>query len=131
MEGASELLTIFNQNAYLAAFSILMMNLGSRYLLLDITKTQEYMLKSKIIRRITVFCMFYVATRDIIISLTLTLLFIVFNMSFLHEESKFCVVPKSLRRTQISKDEYTQAKKVVDLYEEQLKKETDGKNQSV
>ena len=127
MDISSELLAIFNQNSYLAAFSILMMNLGSRYLLLDITKTQEYMLKSKLIRRITVFCMFYVATRDMIISLSLTLLFILFNMSFLHEESKFCVVPKSLRQKHISKDEYAQAKKLVDLYEEQMKKEGETK----
>jgi len=72
-------------------------------------------------RRITLFCIFYVATRNILTSIGLTVLFIVINVFLLHEESMFCVLPHSARKVAgpVSKDEYELAKKTVDAYEEQ------------
>jgi len=116
-----DFLDALNQNTYMSAFSMLLMNLGSRYIALDISKAQEQILKNQVMRRITLFCIFYVATRNILTSIGLTVLFIVINVFLLHEESMFCVLPHSARKVAgpVSKDEYELAKKTVDAYEEQ------------
>jgi hypothetical protein len=91
---------------------------------LDISKAQEVMLKNAVFRRLTLFCIFYVATRDILISIMLTTIFVILQSCFLHEESLFCVLPKSVRNSSspITEDEYMMAKKTVDMYESSLKK---------
>ena len=121
-----DFLDALNQNTYMSAFSMLLMNLGSRYISLDISKAQEQILKNQVMRRITLFCIFYVATRNILTSIGLTVLFIVINVFLLHEESMFCVLPHSARKVSapVSKDEYDMAKKTVDTYEQQHGGET-------
>ena len=118
-----EALNVLNQNTYMAAFSMLCMNLGSRYIALDISKAQEQILKHQVFRRITLFCIFYVATRHILISFMLTFVFILINSCILHEESMFCILPPSARKvdaSKISAEEYAAAKKVVDAYEAEM-----------
>lgn len=118
----SEFLSILDQNTYISALSMVLMNIGSRYISMDISKAQEQILKHQVFRRITLFCIFYVATRSMLISCMLTFVFIVVNSCFLHEESMFCILPHSARKVEahsISVDEYVSAKKVVDIYERQ------------
>jgi len=115
-----DVLDVLNQNTYMSAFSMLLMNLGSRYIAMDISKAQEQILKHQVFRRITLFCIFYVATRHLLTSLMLTAVFIFINSCILHEESMLCILPHSARQVdaaKISDDEYNAAKKVVDAYE--------------
>jgi hypothetical protein len=106
----------------MSALSMVLMNIGSRYIAMDISKAQEQILKHQVFRRITLFCIFYVATRSVLTSCMLTFIFILINSCFLHEESMFCMLPYSARKvdvTTISVDEYIAAKKIVDAYEAQ------------
>jgi hypothetical protein len=113
-----EVLSLLNQNTYLSAVSMLMLNLGSRYLSFDLGNAQERFLKSWGVRKITLFCVFYVATRDILISLMLTGVFVIITSGLFHEESKFCILPSSVRKDlKITREEYEAAKKVVSLYD--------------
>lgn len=112
-------LSLLNQNSYLAAISMLMLNLGSRYLVMDITRAQEQLLKNWVVRRLTLFCIFYVATRDALVSLVLTTIVVVLLTGFFHEDSRMCVLPTSMREHKITYDEYVQAKRVVDGFEKQ------------
>jgi hypothetical protein len=118
-----ESLYLLNGNTYLTAFSMLMMNMGSRYLALDISRTQERILKYKIVRRITIFCMFYVATRDVLTSFILMILFIILGSSLFNEQSNFCMLPRAMRNVEvdITEEEYASAKKTVELYEKSKK----------
>ena len=121
-----DILTVLNQSPYLSAISMLMMNLGGRYMFMDISKAQESILKNAVFRRLTLFCIFYVATRDILISIMLTTIFIILQTCFLHEESLFCVLPHSIRNKEsaITDEEYAMAKKTVELYEKKKPKAT-------
>lgn len=115
-----EFLQSLNQNMYLSAFSMLMLNLGSRYIVMDISKAQETLLKSAVVRRLTVFCIFYMATRDILWSLGFTLLFVLVTACFFHEESKYCLLPSAFRKNlTVTPDEVAIAKKTLELYEQQ------------
>tara|TARA_B100000900_G_scaffold225255_1_gene191207 strand:- start:276 stop:707 length:432 start_codon:yes stop_codon:yes gene_type:complete len=116
MDGFNKL-NNFNGNKYLAGIALLMLNIGSKYLIIDISKSTQNLLKLKIIRRFTIFSIFFIGTRNIIISLILTGVFIVFSNGLFNENSKFCILPEQLKEEHISKDEYDNALDVINKYE--------------
>ena len=107
----------FNGNKYLAGIALLMLNIGSKYLIVDISKSTQNLLKLKIIRRFTIFSIFFIGTRNIVISLILTSVFIVFSNGLFNEKSKFCILPEHLKEEHISKDDYDNAIETINKYE--------------
>ena len=105
-----------NGNKYLAGVALLMLNLGSKYLIIDISKSTEQLLKLTIIRRFTLFSIFFIATRNIVVSLILTAVFIVFSSGLFNDKSKFCILPKNLKDVEVESKEYQRALEVVDKY---------------
>ena len=107
----------FNTNPYLAGIAMIMFNIGSRYLVVDMNKNTENLLKSKIMRRLTLFSIFFIATRDLITSLILTAVFLVMTMNLFNEESKFCILPKSFKDNVFTDEEYHFSKRIIKEYE--------------
>ena len=105
-----------NSNKYLAGIALLMLNLGSKYLIIDISKSTEQLLKLTIIRRFTLFSIFFIATRNILVSLILTAVFIVFSSGLFNDNSKFCILPKKLKQIDIEPKEYQKALEIVEKY---------------
>lgn len=105
-----------NSNKYLAGITLLMLNLGSKYLIIDISKSTEQLLKLTIIRRFTLFSIFFIATRNILVSLILTAVFIVFSSGLFNDNSKFCILPKKLKQVDIEPKEYQKALEIVEKY---------------
>jgi len=105
-----------NSNKYLAGITLLMLNLGSKYLIIDISKSTEQLLKLTIIRRFTLFSIFFIATRNILVSLILTAVFIVFSSGLFNDNSKFCILPKKLKQIDIEPKEYQKALEIVEKY---------------
>ena len=66
-----------NSSKFLAGISILFSNLGGKYLGLDIDKKGEKFLSQPIVRRLIVFFIAFLASKDIITSLIITFLFII------------------------------------------------------
>ena len=71
------LLNLLNNSKFLAGVAILMSNIGGRYLNLDLTKKEEKFLQQPLTRRLLIFFVAFIATRDIVVSLIITLLFII------------------------------------------------------
>lgn len=89
-----------NDNKYFAGVALIILNLGSRYLAADLGQFHESLLNNDLVKRFILFSLFFVATRDVIIALTLTLIFSFLVYGFLHEKSKFSLVPDEARITQ-------------------------------
>jgi len=107
-----------NTNKILIGIAMIMFNIGSKYIVLDISKSQEQFLKNTIIRRITLFCIFFVATRDILTSFVLTACFIIFVQGLFNEDSNIAIVKKpSFYDTIYTQDEYEMSKKIITEYE--------------
>ena len=68
------LLNLLNNSKFLVGVAILMSNIGGRYLNLDLTKKEEKFLQQPLIRRLLVFFVAFIATRDIVVSIIITLL---------------------------------------------------------
>lgn len=112
-----EQLNNYNGNKYLAGIALLMLNLGSKYLIVDISKSTENLLKLTIIRRFTIFSIFFIGTRNIITSLILTGVFIVFSNGLFNENSNFYILPEVLKEEKITKEEYNRAIEIIKKYE--------------
>jgi len=117
LEHFNQNLTSVNNSKIVIGIAMIMFNLGSKYIILDISKNQEQFFKNIIIRRLTLFCIFFVATRDIFISLLLTAVFIVLAFGLFNQDSKYCILSNSFYDTTFTKDEYEMSKTIISEYE--------------
>ena len=85
-----------NNNKYFIGIMMFLLNVGSKYALLEISPIQNSFLNTKLVRRCLLFSVFFIATRDIWVSLFLTAIFIVLAFELFNEKSKFCILPKSV-----------------------------------
>ena len=109
-------ITKLNKSKLLSGVTLLLLNIGSKYLILDISKSSQALLKLKIIRRLTLFSIFFVGTRDIILSFLLTSAFIIFSNGLFNEKSKYCILPKNIKENKVSEQEYNEAIKTIKEY---------------
>ena len=97
--------------------SILLFNFGSKYIVQDLSKSHEVFLGSTIVRRLTVFSMFFVATKDLKLSIMMTAAFIVLALGLFNEKSTISVLPASLFDDTVTEMEYNLAKQLISKYE--------------
>ena len=115
------LTNVFNENKFFFGLTMILFNLGSKYIVMDLSKSHEVFLKSTIVRRLTIFCMFFVATKDIYASLIMTAVFVIFALGIFNEKSSVSVLPKSLFDDNVTHEEYALAKELIHKYEKQKK----------
>jgi|TARA_B110001469_G_C9635147_1_gene318314 hypothetical protein len=115
-------LSDLNNNKYFTGIMMIILNLGSRFLVMELSESQEQMLSNKIIRRFVVFTVVFIATKDIYVSLIITAIFIVLVSGLFNENSKYCIVTKPVI-SQVTADEYKDAVKIIKLYKLQKKNE--------
>lgn len=109
-----------NTSKYFAGMMMLVLNLGSRFLVMELSESQEQLLSNKIIRRFVIFTVVFISSRDIMVSLVVTAVFIVLVSGIFNENSRYCIVTKPVIK-QVKEDDYKEAKKIIKLYEMQKK----------
>lgn len=86
-----------NSSKFFAGVVMILLNVGSKFISVQFSKSTEEYLKFSISKQILVFAMSWMATRDIYTSLILTAVFVVLSEFLFNEESTFCIVPKEYR----------------------------------
>lgn len=86
-------LLVLNNNNYFIGIMMILLNIGTKYLMQEFGQVIDFVFNIKFIRRIMLFTVFFVATRDIKVSIILTGFFIIFAMELLNEKSKNCILP--------------------------------------
>jgi hypothetical protein len=76
----------FNGNLYFIGIMMLVLNLGGRFLAMEITKDQETFFQNPWVRRFLIFVVLFVATRNIIVAFWLTVV-VVIVLGFLFNEN--------------------------------------------
>lgn len=92
-----EHLHALNNSKFFAGVIMLIMNIGSKYITLELSKTQEDYVKYTLGRQILVFSILWMGTRDIIVALILTCVFVVFADYLLNDNSKYCLIPEKYK----------------------------------
>lgn len=95
---AQSALMSINQNTFMVGAMMLCLNLGGKYLSLHLTKSQEDFLAHVFMRYIVLFAVVFIATRNVLTSFVMTLVFIVITRFLLNEQSIFCIIPMSIRK---------------------------------
>jgi len=76
----------FNGNLYFIGIMMLILNLGGRFLAMEITKDQEQFFQNPWVRRFLIFVVLFVATRNLLVSFWLTVV-VVIVLGFLFNEN--------------------------------------------
>lgn len=84
-------LQIFNTNPYFIGLMMLILNLGGRFISLEVTKKQEQFLQLPWIRRILIFTVLFVATRSIWVAFWSTVTVVLFLGYLFNENSALCI----------------------------------------
>jgi hypothetical protein len=85
------LLQIFNTNPYFIGLMMLVLNLGGRFISLEVTKKQEQFLQLPWVRRILIFTVLFVATRNIWVAFWTTVAVVLFLGYLFNENSALCI----------------------------------------
>jgi len=97
-ESINKYLYNINESKLLAAFAMLLLNIGSKYIELKISDSQAEYMRNEIGREILIFAMVFVGTKDIILSIIVTAAFIVLANTVFHENSKYCILPEKYKK---------------------------------
>ena len=76
---------------------VLLANIGSRFVVLELSHSQEQFLSGEIMRKLVIFAAAFVATRDVLTSILLVAAFTTIVSGLFNEESQFCVLPEKHR----------------------------------
>ena len=120
-------ITSLNTSNFFIGIMMILLNVGSKYVLMEFSDTHEKFLSNNIVRRCLVFTIFFVATRDIYTSLILTAVFIVLvsEIGILNEKSDYCILPTSIihddKKEVITEETYMKSQQIVNKYNIQNK----------
>jgi len=84
-------LQIFNSNPYFIGIMMLVLNIGGRFISLEVTKKQEQFLQLPWVRRILIFTVLFVATRNIWVAFWTTVTVVLFLGYLFNENSSLCL----------------------------------------
>jgi hypothetical protein len=88
-----------NSSTFFAGIMMICLNIGSRYIQLNLDESTESYIKYALTKEILVFTISWMATRNIYMSLGLTAIFIVLADFILNEKSRYCLLPKKFIRS--------------------------------
>ena len=122
-----------NNSKVFAGCMMLLMNIGSKYVTIKLSKSQEAYFRNNIARELLIFVVCWMGTRDLLISLLLTAAFYVLSQHLFHEESKLCILPKKYREFhlvldtnqdgEVSQQEITEAVNILSKAKKQQSKQ--------
>ena len=103
---------------------MILLNIGSKYITIQTSKSMEEYMKLTISKQVLVFSMCFLGTRCIITSILLTAGFTILSEYIFNEESDYCVVPHSCRILHtmppndeiVTEEEYNKALDIVEKY---------------
>ena len=86
-----------NNSKFFAGVIMILLNVGSKFLSIQFSKSTEEYLKLNVSKQLLVFSMAWMGTRDIYTALVLTAVFTILSDHLFNEESPYCCVPEKYR----------------------------------
>jgi hypothetical protein len=86
-----------NSSKFFAGVIMILLNIGSKFITIQFSRSTEQYMKYTISKQILVFAMAWMGTRDIYTALGLTAVFTILSDFLFNEESHLCIVPHQHR----------------------------------
>ena len=111
------LINAFNNNKYIYGFLMILLNIGARYIEMDLVKSHKEFLSSKMLRRLLIFTVAFIGTRDLVASLIITATFIIFVLNLFNVDSKYYVLPNSIKKLDTNNDGVISPEEIKNAYD--------------
>lgn len=122
-----------NNSKFFAGIVMIMLNIGSKYVVIELSETQKQYFRNSITRQILIFSIVWMGTKDIFYSLLLTGIFVILADYLFNEKSAYCILPKSMIKLQkvvdtnddnkVTENEIQNAIKILEKAKEKTKRE--------
>ena len=86
-----------NTHPLFIGLMVIMLNIGSKYITIKLSKSQEQYIKNSLGRQFLIFAIMWSGTRDIVYAILLTGAFVAMSDYLFNEDSAYCVIPGYLR----------------------------------
>ena len=86
-----------NNSKFFAGVIMILLNVGSKFIVIQFSKSTEEYMKYSVTKQLLVFAMAWMGTRDIYTALGLTAVFTILSDHLFNEESQLCIVPHKYR----------------------------------
>lgn len=87
-----------NSSKFFAGIVMLMLNIGSKFITIQLSKSQEAYMKYTLSRQLLIFSIAWIGSRDIYIALGLTAIFVVLADFLFNENSRLCILPDKFKK---------------------------------
>ena len=88
---------VLNNSKFFAGIVMILLNIGSKFITVQFSKSTEEYLKFSLSKQLLVFSMSWMGTRDIYTALGLTAIFTILSDHLFNEDSHLCIVPHDYR----------------------------------
>ena len=86
IDNAKESLSCINDNKYMIGLTMIMLNIGARFIIDELDDDLRKMISNTIVRRVFIFCSFFMATKDLFTAIVLTIIFVILINEVFAEE---------------------------------------------
>ena len=121
-----------NNSKLFAGLIMIILNIGSKYINIKLTKAQEKYLRNNVAKQVLIFAIGWMATKDIVTALIITAVFHILANHLLNEQSSLCIIPQSMRQFmhildedgdgEITEEEINKAKELLEKAKKRYKK---------
>ena len=66
-----------NENKYIIGLTMIMLNIGARFIIDELDDDLRKIISNTIVRRVVIFCSFFMATKDLFTATVLTIIFVI------------------------------------------------------
>jgi len=77
IDSAKDSLSCINENKYIIGLTMIMLNIGARFIIDELDDDLRKLISNTIVRRVVIFCSFFMATKDLFTATVLTIIFVI------------------------------------------------------
>ncbi len=126
-----------NTSKVFTGLMIITLNIGSRFVNLNLSKSMEAYLKYTFSKQILIFAIIWMGTRDIYIALIGVVIFTILMDYLFNEESEYCCLPETFvnqhkemldNKDNVSEEDVVKAKLTIEKFEKQQQEVSNNEN---
>ena len=77
IDSTKESLSCINENKYIIGLTMIMLNIGARFIIDELDDDLRKVISNTVVRRVVIFCSFFMATKDLFTAIVLTVIFVI------------------------------------------------------
>ena len=77
VDSVKDSFSCINENKYIIGLTMIMLNIGARFIIDELDDDLRKLISNTIVRRVVIFCSFFMATKDLFTATVLTIIFVI------------------------------------------------------